>query len=74
MIQEKTLGKTHPNYAVSLNNIANIFQSMGNYEEALKYFKECLKIQEEVLGKSHPDYAASLNNIGDVLKRMRNYS
>ena len=36
-IEERILGKKHPNYARSLNNIGSVFIKMGKYEEALNY-------------------------------------
>ena len=44
-IKQEILGKNHPSYADTLNNIGIIIQKMGKYEEALKNYKECLEIQ-----------------------------
>ena len=66
-------GNTHPQYALSLNNIGIALSNTGRYEEALKYLQGCLVIREKILEKTHPDYAASLNNIGSVLIRIGRY-
>ena len=44
IIKEEILGKKHPLYADTLNNIGMTYHTMGKYEEALKSYKECLKI------------------------------
>ena len=67
------MGKNHPDYAISLNNIGSLFESMGRYEEALNYLQQCLVIQEKILGKTHLDYAISLNNIGYLKRNMGRY-
>jgi len=43
-IREQVLGKLHPSYATSLNNLANLYYSQGQYEQALPLLKEALKI------------------------------
>ena len=43
-IQEASLGKSHPQYATTLNNIGLIYDKMGRYEEALREYEECQKI------------------------------
>ena len=67
------MGKNHPDYAVSLNNIGSLFESMGRYEEALNYLQQCLMIQEKIMGKTHPDYVTSLNNIGGIFSSLGKY-
>jgi tetratricopeptide (TPR) repeat protein len=63
-INEKTLGKEHPDYATSLNNLGALYSSMGDYGKAERYYLEETSIKERVLGKEHPSYATSLNNLG----------
>ena len=45
-IREQALGKTHPDYASSLNNLALLYQSMGQYEKVLPYYQQALSIRE----------------------------
>ena len=37
-IKEKALGPEHPDVAVSLNNLASLYQSQGKYAEAEPLF------------------------------------
>lgn len=64
---EKTVGKEHPNYPRTLNNLAMLLDDMGNLEEAIKLNKESLAIEGKVLGTDHPLYATSLNNLAALL-------
>jgi len=72
-VQKKALGKEHPDYAASLNGVANLYRTMSNYEKAEPLYIEAKTIREKVLGKEHPDYAASLNNLANLYHDMGNY-
>ena len=65
---EKALGKAHPDYAPSLNNLAALLQATGRYGEAEPLYREALAIDEKTLGQAHPDYAADLNNLAELLQ------
>src|SRR6516225_2644300 len=49
--------------AISLNDLALLYQAMGNYAKAEPLLEEALVIRQKVLGREHPDTAASLNNL-----------
>ncbi|MCE7925732.1 MAG: CHAT domain-containing protein [Haliscomenobacteraceae bacterium CHB4] len=70
---EKALGKEHPDYAWSLNNLASLYLDMGNYEKAQPLYVEALTVYEKVLGKEHPEYALSLTGLANVYWEMDNY-
>ncbi len=72
-IYEKTVGKEHPEYAWSLNNLALLYATMGQYERAEPLNLEALVIREKALGKEHPDYASSLNNLATLYMDMGQY-
>ena len=52
-IRSEVLGKKHIDYAASLNNLAELYETTGAYES--------MAIRSHVLGKKHAGYAASLN-------------
>ena len=60
MIEEASLGKSHPKYANTISSIGGVYRKIGRYAEALKVYEECRVIEEATLGKSHPDYAITL--------------
>ena len=49
-IAEKAVGPEHPQVATSLNNLAALYQSQGNYAEAEQLDKRALLIRQETLG------------------------
>ncbi len=58
------------------NKIGLCLHALGDYNEALEKFEQCLTIEMEVHGKEakHPDLASSYNNIGTCLKSMGRYN
>jgi CHAT domain-containing protein len=65
-IREKVLGKEHPDYAASLNNLAILYNVKGDYDKAEPLYLEAKSIREKVLGKEHPDYATYLYNLASL--------
>ena len=68
------LGERHPDYALSLNNLAALLDSQGDYAAARPLYEQALAINKEVLGERHPDYASSLNNLAGLLKSQGDYA
>ncbi len=69
-IREKVLGNVHPDFASSLNNLAELYRLQGNYQQAEPLYQRSLTIREKVLGNVHPDVATSLNNLA-ILYRLQ---
>ncbi|ETO35233.1 TPR repeat-containing protein, partial [Reticulomyxa filosa] len=65
---------SHPDVAASLNNIGVVYDSLGDYSQALKYYEESLKMKQELYPGNHPSLADSLNNIGTVYNSLGDYS
>jgi tetratricopeptide (TPR) repeat protein len=63
MINEKVFGPDHPGVAVSLHNLAELYNDLGKYAEAEPLYMRSLSIKEKVLGPDHPNVAISLNNL-----------
>ena len=62
-LYKQLLGENHPDYAMSLNNLAALYDSQGKYEEAEPLYIQALELYKQLLGVNHPDYARSLNNL-----------
>lgn len=62
-IEEKVSGPDHPKTAISLNNLAGFYRSIGNYKKAEPLYKRALAIREKVLGTNHPGTALILSNL-----------
>jgi CHAT domain-containing protein len=54
-------------YIATLNNLATVYQRLGQYELAEKKFSEIEADDKVKLGEKHPDYALSLCNLSLVL-------
>ena len=52
---KRVLGDEHPSTLASLNCLALLFYSKGEYDRALPLFEECLAKRKRVLGDEHPD-------------------
>ena len=59
----RTIGKAHPEYATSLDNLAAAYKVMGRYDEAEPLLKEALEVRKKALGENDPDYVVSLNSL-----------
>lgn len=44
----------HPETLTSVNNIASLFHSEGEYEESLKWHQRAMEGREKSFGKEHP--------------------
>jgi len=65
VIYEEALGPDHPNVAMSLSNLALLYDERGQYEQSEPLYKRSLAIREKTLGPNHPDVATSLNNLAE---------
>ena len=60
LIKENQLGADHPDVAQSLNNLALLYNTQGNYAEAKKLSQQALTIWQQTLGNQHPKTQDSL--------------
>jgi tetratricopeptide (TPR) repeat protein len=67
------LGEEHPDIAQSYNNLALLYDSMGDYEKAEPLYLKALKIDQKVLGEEHPNTVASYNNLASLYHSMGAY-
>ena len=66
-IRNPVVGGDHPDVAASYNNIANIYDDQGKYEEALDLFTKSLDIKTRIYGgDNHLDVAATKYNIASL--------
>ena len=65
-------GPDHPEVALSLNNLAALYDDEGKYSEAEPLYKRSLAIREKVFGPDHPDVANSLNNLAFLYQHQGN--
>ena len=66
------LGKDNPKIVNPIKNLGHIFQSQGNFNEALEQFERSLSINEGIFGKNHPKVAFDNYDIGILYKDSGN--
>ena len=54
--------------ATSLNNLAQLYDTQGDYAKAEPLYKRSLSILEKALGPEHPYVAKSLNNLAALYR------
>ena len=72
--QKEVLGEEHPDYATTLNNLAALYRSMGDYAKAEPLYVQARDVFSRVLGEEHPSYATSLNNLAGFYYSMSDYA
>ncbi len=73
-IRKRLQGQGHPDYSVSLNNLAEFYRVLGDYPKAEPLFVQARKIDKKVLGEEHPRYATCLNNLANLYEAMGDYA
>jgi tetratricopeptide (TPR) repeat protein len=68
------LGSEHTDTALRLNNLAHLYEVMGDYEKAEPFYQEALGLRQKVLGKENPDTVTSLNNLAELYEAMGQYA
>ena len=66
LLQEGSLGPTHPIVARTLDSLAELETKMGHPGAALPLAKRALQIRENRFGPDHPETSASLNTLGNL--------
>lgn len=73
-IDRNVFGEHHLNTATTLNNLAELYRSLGDHTQALPLHEQALAIRRAALGERHPDVTISLNNLASLYKSMGNYA
>ncbi len=73
-IFEEKLGPEDRYTGVSLNNLAELYCSMGDYAKAEPLYQRALRISEKTFGSNHPETARSLQNLAALYWLMEDYA
>jgi len=73
-VAETRLGNKHPDFAISLNNLASLYKSQGRYSEAELLYKDAIAIDKQSLPPNHPSLATHLNNLAGLYRFQGRYS
>ena len=67
-------GRSMPDTLTSVNNLASLLWSKGDYAAAEPLFRRALEACERVLGSEHPDTLTSVNNLASLLWKKGDYA
>ena len=71
--QLKLLPPNHPDLLTTFGNIAEIYNSIGNYAKARTYYERSLEIQKQILPQNHKDLAETVQGLSLVCQSMGEY-
>ncbi len=72
-IQKKVLGEEHPDYALTINNLATLYSALGDFASAEPLFLQAQAIWEKALGPENEYAGWSAESLGTLYHRMQNY-
>ena len=67
-VAEQAVEQNPPDIAASLNNIAEMYRTQGQYSQAEPLCTRSLGDREKALGPDHPNVAQSLNNLASLYR------
>ncbi|WP_411871945.1 tetratricopeptide repeat protein [Vulcanococcus limneticus] len=67
---EESFGPDHPEVANTLNNLANLLDTLARYEEAEPFYRCALAIKEAAYGPDHPEVASTLDSLANMLRTL----
>ncbi len=68
-IQVLRNGSEHPSLATTLDNLAVLYRSQGNYPQAEALYRRSRAIAENILGREYPRLATMLESYADLLRK-----
>ena len=71
---EKANGPSHTKTAFAVNDLATLYQIIGDYPRAEPLFQRSLRICELAFGPEHPNTATSLNNLARLHVAMSDFA
>ena len=54
--------------------MGNVYQDLGQYNEAKEYYEKALIINKKIFGEEHASVATSYNNLGSVYQHLGQYN
>ena len=72
-IYEKILGPKHAKLALVVNDLAAIYDHLGEPERAESLYQRALLIDENTLGPDHPEVAVDMSNLAEIYRARGEY-
>ena len=74
MICKKIFCEDHADVAKSYNNLASVYDSLGEYNQAKELQEKALMLCKKIFGEDHANVATSYNNLASVYNRLGEYN
>jgi hypothetical protein len=65
----ESAGTSDPHVALSLNNLAAVYEALTQYPEAEFLFMQSLTILQKTLGPNHPAEIKNLKNLAELYRK-----
>ena len=72
--REKELAPSHLDVAISLNNLAALYQAQGKYAEAEPLYQRAIHNHKGALGPMHPEVSSFLLNLASLYQAQGEYA
>ena len=72
--RKQVLGERHPDYAKSLNNLAQVYEAKADYAKALPLCEKSCEIWKQAVGEAHSSYGHSLMSLGALYQAQGDYA
>jgi len=69
-VAEDTFGEDHLNVAISLNNLAYLYDCQGNHAQSGPLYRRALGILEKTVGPDHFRVGLVLRNMAERCRKM----
>ena len=73
-IDKRTVGETHWDYAVHLNNLAGLYQQIGGFARAQPLLEKAVEIASKTRGENDPGYATELASLARNCHELGHYA
>ena len=60
--------RPHPDLADAINDLGQLLEENGNYDESERMYRESIELKHQLYGAKHPRIALGLNNLASALQ------
>ena len=69
-VAQQNDGPDHPNVALSLGNLAELYEAQKEYAKAEQFYKQSLEILEKAFGQDDPNLVPTLLNMASLYNNI----
>ncbi|PKY04627.1 putative kinesin, partial [Aspergillus campestris IBT 28561] len=72
--EQAILGPEHPNALLSMDNLASLYITQGNWTAAKQLLMQVIQIKKQVLGSEHPSTLLGMDNLASLYMRQEEWT